>query len=89
MDFERGVVVQPAVLGAEHGLDDVLEDVGLDQRLRVEPVAVLRRDEDPLDRDRTLTAVLVDLVAHGHLRLAVRPEVGQDVGLPHLARDVG
>ena len=84
----RGVH-EVAVLGVEHGLDDVLEQVGLDQRLGVEAVAVLRRDEDALDRDRALAPVLVHLVADGHLRLAVRTEVRQDVGLPDLGEPPG
>ena len=63
---------------------NALDDVRLDQVLGADPVGVLRRDEDPLDLDRPLRAVLVDLVADGHLRLAVRAEVGQVAGLPHL-----
>ena len=65
-------------------MEDVLDQVGLDQRLRVEPVAVLRRDEDALDLDRALAAVLVDLVADRDLRLAVGPQVREHVGLAHL-----
>ena len=65
-------------------MEDVLDQVGLDQRLGVEPVAVLRRDEDALDLDRALAAVLVDLVADRDLRLAVRPQVREHVGLAHL-----
>ena len=44
-------------------MEDVLDQVGLDQRVRVEPVAVLRRDEHAHDLDRPLAAVLVHLVA--------------------------
>src|SRR3712207_7122069 len=40
------------------------DQVGLEQRLDVHPVAVLRRDEDALDLDRRLAPVLVDLVPH-------------------------
>ena len=65
-------------------MEDVLDQVGLDQRLGVEPVAVLGRDEDALDLDRALPPVLVDLVAHRHLRLAVRAQVRQHVRLAHL-----
>ncbi len=72
------------MVGVQDRLDDVLEQVGLDQRLGVEPVAVLRRDEHALDLDRPLVAVLVDLVAHRHLRLAVGPQVRQHVRLAHL-----
>ena len=56
----------------------MLDQVGLDQRLGVDAVAVLRRDEDALDLDRALVAVLVDLVADRHLRLAVGPQVRED-----------
>ena len=45
---------------------------------------MLRRDEHALDLDRPLAAVLVELVADGDLRLAVGPQVREDVGLPHL-----
>ena len=65
-------------------VEHVLDQVGLDQRLRVEPVAVLRRDEDALDLDRPLAAMLVDLVANRDLRLAVRPQVREHVRLAHL-----
>ena len=65
-------------------MQDVLDDVGLEQRVDVEPLAVLRRDEHALDLDRALAPVLVHLVADRHLRLAVRPQVGQHVGLAHL-----
>ena len=68
----------------EDRLDDVLEEVRLHERLDVEAVAMLRRDEDALDLDGPLDAVLVDLVADGHLRLAVGPEVREDVGLANL-----
>ena len=63
---------------------DVIDQVGLDQRLGVEAVAVLGRDQHPLDLDGALVAVLVHLVAHGHLGLAVGPQVRQHVGLAHL-----
>ena len=63
---------------------DVVDQIGLDHRLGVESVAMLRRDEHALDLDGSLVTVLVDLVAHGDLRLAVGPKVGQHVGLPHL-----
>ena len=65
-------------------LDHVLDQVGLEQRVAVEPVAVLRRDEHALDLHRPLAAVLVELVADGDLGLAVGPQVREDVGLPHL-----
>ena len=62
----------------------MLDQVGLEQRLDVEAVAVLRRHEDALDLDGPLMAVLVRLVAHGHLRLPVGPQVREDVRLPDL-----
>ena len=65
-------------------MQDVLDQVRLDQRLRVEAVAMLRGDEDALDLDRPLVPVLVDVVADGHLRLPVGPQVRQDIGLAHL-----
>ena len=67
-------------------LDDVLEQVGLDQRLGVEAVAVLGGDEHALDLDGPLDPVLVDLVANGDLRLPVRAQVGEHVRLPHLGQ---
>ena len=51
----------------QHVLDHVLLD-----RLRVDPVGVLRGDEDALDLDRPLAPSLVDLVADGDLSLPVR-----------------
>jgi hypothetical protein len=63
---------------------DTLDDVGLDQVLRGDPVGVLRRHEHALDLDRTLPSVVVDLVANGHLRLAVRPQVRELTSLAHL-----
>ena len=72
----------------EDRAEDVVDQVGLDQRLGVEPVAVLRRDEHALDLDGPLAAVLVDLVAHRHLRLAVGPQVRQHVGLANLREAV-
>ena len=65
-------------------MQDVLDHVGLEQRLDVEALAVLRGDEDALDLDGPLAAVLVDLVAHGDLGLAVRPQVRKHVRLAHL-----
>ena len=80
---EARLVVEAAVVGVQDRLDDVLEQVRLDERLGVEPVAMLRGDQHPLDLDRTLDPVLVDLVAHGHLRLAVGAQVRQHVRLAH------
>ncbi len=77
-------VVEVAIVAVEDRLDDVLEQVRLDQGLRVEAVAVLGRDEDALDLDGALDPVLVDLVAHGDLRLPVRAQVRQHVRLADL-----
>ena len=65
-------------------LDDVLEEIGLEERLDVEAVAMLRGEEHPLDLDGPLDAALVDVVADRHLRLPVRPEIRQHVRLSHL-----
>ena len=53
----------------------MLDQVRLDLALRVDAVRMLGRHEHPLDLDRPLDPVLVDLVAHGHLRLAVRAQI--------------
>ena len=79
--LEAVLVVEVA---REDRVEDVLDQVGLDQRLLVEAVAVLRRDEHAHDLDGPLPSVLVDLVADRHLRLPVRPQVREDLGLPHL-----
>jgi hypothetical protein len=63
-------------------MKDALDHVLLD-RLRVDALGVLRRDEDALDLDRRLAPRVVDLVTHRHLRLAVRPEVAEVAGLPN------
>jgi hypothetical protein len=57
--------------------------VGLEQRLDVDALAMLRRDEHALDLDRASPTVRVLLVAHRDLRLAVRPQIEQVVRLPH------
>ena len=44
---------------------------------------MLRRDQHALDLDRPPAAVRVLLVADRHLRLAVRPQIRQHVGLAH------
>jgi hypothetical protein len=53
-------------------MEHVLDDVRLQQRVDVETLPVLHRHEHAFDLDGLLPAVLVDLVAHRHLRLAVR-----------------
>jgi hypothetical protein len=50
---------------------------------------VLRRDEDALDLDRPLVAVLVDLVANSHLRLSIGPQIRELTDLAHLRKPLG
>ncbi len=45
---------------------------------------MLRRDQQPLDPDRPLHSLLVEVVADRHLRLSVRPQVRQDARLADL-----
>ncbi len=81
------LVLEPCLVvhvARQDRVEDALDQIRLDQRLRVEIVGVLGRDEHPLDLDRTLPAVLVDLVANRDLRLAVGPQVLELVGLAHL-----
>jgi hypothetical protein len=70
----------------EDRVEDVLDQVGLDQRLLVEPVAVLRGDEHADDLDGPLAPVLVHLVAHRDLRLPVGAQVREDLRLAHLRK---
>ncbi len=65
-------------------MEDVLDQVRLDQRVGVEPVAVLRRDQHALDLGGLLAPVLVDLVADRYLRLPVGSEIGKHVRLSYL-----
>ncbi len=81
--LEALLVVQAA---RQDGPDHALDQIWLDQRLGVDPVRVLGGDQDALDLDRALDAVLVLLVADGHLRLSVRTQVEQLVGLAHLGQ---
>jgi hypothetical protein len=74
IDVDEVALLEPLLLVEgvrQDGPEHVLDQVGLDQRLRVEAVPVLRRDQQPLDLDRLLPAVLVDLVPDGHLGLSV------------------
>jgi hypothetical protein len=66
----------------EDRLDDVLPEVVGDQRLGA--LAVLRGDQELLDLDRHAIAV-----AHRDLRLAVRAQVGDDVGAAHVGEALG
>ena len=68
----------------QDGAENVVDQVGLDLLLGVDPFAVLRRDEHALDLDRSLAAVLVDLVADRDLRLPVGAKVGEDAELADL-----
>ena len=63
--------------------DDVLDQVGLDERLGVEARLVLRRDEHGLER----RGHAVDVVERD-LRLPVGPQVRQDAGLADLGQAV-
>ena len=58
-------------------------------RLRVDALAMLGRDQDALDLDRLLAAVLVDLVADRDLRLSVGPEVRDDPALANVGEAAG
>ncbi len=64
---ELGSVVHVA---RKDGLDHALPEVGADL-VKLDTVGVLRGDQDLLDADGPAV-----LVADGHLRLAVRAEVG-------------
>ena len=75
----RGVEV-----GREQRVDDVLAQVGEQQRLDVDTRRVLRGDEHGVDGDGT--ARLVD---DAHLGLAVGPEIGQDADAPDLGQALG
>jgi hypothetical protein len=66
-------------LRRQHRVHDVLPQVRLDQRLGVHAVLVLRRDQHALDLDRAAV-----LVANRDLRLAVRPQVGHQLGAADL-----
>ena len=76
VDIDEVALVQPLLaveVGRQDRTEHTLDQVGLDQRLGVATLRVLGRDENALDLDRLLAAVLVDLVANGHLRLPVGP----------------
>ena len=61
-------------LGRQDRVQHVLPEVGANQRVAVDPVAMLGRDQDLLDLDR-----LTVLVADRDLGLAVRAQVGDDL----------
>ena len=56
----------------------MLDQVGAEQHLDVDPIGMLGRDQDLLDRDGLVVDVL-----HRDLRLAVRAQVVQNVGLAY------
>ena len=66
----------------QHRLDDVLPEILLDQRLRA--LAVLRGDQQLLDLHR----LAVD-ISDRHLRLAVRSQVGDELGFAHVGEALG
>ena len=70
-------------LGGQDRVQDVLPQVGLDQRLRVDARLVLGRDQDLLDLDRAAV-----LVADRHLGLAVGAQVRHHVAAAHLREAV-
>ncbi len=91
VDVEEVAVAEAALvveIVRQDRAQNVVDQVGLDQRLGVEAVAVLGRDQHPLDLDGALAAVLVDLVAHRDLRLAVGAQIRQHVGLANLRQAV-
>jgi hypothetical protein len=79
--LEAALVIE---LARKNRMEDVLDDVGLDERVGVEPVAVLGRDEYARDLDRPLVSMLVHLVPNGDLSLSVGAQVGQDLRLSYL-----
>ena len=78
------LVVVVGELRRQQRMDHVLAQVGLEQRLEVEPGLVLRGDEHGLEPDRAAV-----LVFEGDLRLAVGPQVRQHAGLAHLRQTLG
>src|SRR5579859_2880644 len=78
--FDAPRVVQ---LLREDRLEHVGDEIGLEQRLDVDALAMLRRDDDALDLHRAAPPVVVLLVPDGDLRLTVRPQVEQLLGLAH------
>ena len=62
----------------------MLEQIGLDQRLRVDAVAVLGGDQHLLDLHRPAVEI-----AHRDLGLAVRTQIRDDLGLAHIGQPLG
>jgi hypothetical protein len=71
-------------VGRQDRPEHVLGEVRLDQRIGVEPVAVLCRDQDADDLDGPDVPVLVGLVADRDLRLPVGAQIWEHVRLSHL-----
>ena len=68
----------------QHRLEDVLPDVGLEQRLERDVGGVLGRQHDGVELDR-----LVAVVGDGDLGLAVGPQVGQLAALADRGEPLG
>src|SRR6266511_6080256 len=85
IDVDEVTILVPAPLVVETRIEDRVQDVldhVLFDRLVVDALRMLRRDEDADDLDRRLPSVRVDLVTDGHLRLPIRAKVSD---LPRLA----
>ena len=91
VDQHEAGILEPLVR-AQRPLDDraqhVLDDVVADPRLIVDVRMVLSRDQQPLDAQRHEPAAVL-AVAHGHLGLAVRPQVVDHLGLAHRRQPLG
>ena len=88
VDEDEAVLGQPPLvveIGRQDRAQDVLDQVGLDLTLGLDPLLVLRRHEHTLDLDRPAPAVLVDLVADRHLRLAAVAHFDRVGRIPSLA----
>ena len=66
-----------------HGLDDLLHDIALDLLVR-HVRTVLGRDDDGVDPHRFSVSVF-----HGHLRLSIGTDPGQDFLFPNLGQPFG
>ena len=79
--FTSSSVVVVGELRRKHRLDDVVVEVGLEQRLEIEPGLVLRGDQHGAQLGRAPV-----LVVERDLRLAVGAQVRQHAGLAHLGQ---
>ena len=82
VDVILGVLVEP--LGGQHGLDDVLENVGV-QLFVADALGVLAAD----DHGVNASGLAVLIVFHGNLALAVGAQVRQLAGLAHFGKLAG